>query len=642
MIGQVLEKYEVIEKVGEGGMATVYRGKHRTLGREVAIKILHPHLSNNDKNRTRFAREAQAIETLDCRNIPEIYDFSGAGAEHCFIITEFIHGPTLNDFVNRVERVPSEPAAMIGMQVCNALICAHQRGIIHRDIKPENIMIGDRGTVKLMDFGIARVLDESGVTLTGALVGSPAFMSPEQALDRDIDGRSDIFSLGTLLYLMVTGEMPFHGGNPSIVLKGIIEGEYDDPTDHAPDLHPQLSELIDRCLQTDPDERPDDAATLMRELGEVGRASGIDPDVPGELWALDAYFDDPDLYERRLAEHLVPALTKKGKELITANRGIEAMRMLNRVLYLDDGNPEVMTLIGGITQQQEESSYIGYLGGAVAFILLLVVGILWYVLLGPGAAPAVTEGDGSADANEAPTEAVEPPTEAVTADPDAGVGALRAEDVTEAPEEITEQPEEPTEAPEEPTPDPEDPTEAEQPTEDDGTADVDVVDRTERKPLGVTSGQATVRITTPDAANTSLWIRTEDGVEPRQVSESDLMMGPVQSVPAGRIELIAQGRYHLPESIIVDLTPGGSFEHRFILKERLARMTFQNLPPGATIYQDGQRVGQFPQMTHADFPARNRTEFRLQANDESRKCWAELDPGEAAACDWTTAYVEGG
>jgi len=256
MIGQVLEKYEVLEKVGEGGMATVYRGRHRTLDREVAIKILHPHLSTNIKNRKRFEREARAIESLDCFNIPEIYDFSGPKAEHCFIITEFIHGPTLSEFMERADRVQSEPAALIGIQVCTALICAHDSGIIHRDIKPENIMIDRLGCVRLMDFGIARVLDESHVTLTGALVGSPAFMSPEQALDREVDGRSDLFSLGTLLYLMVTGDLPFRGGNPSIVLKGIIEGRYEDPIDRTPDIHPQLAHVIDRCLATIPEERP--------------------------------------------------------------------------------------------------------------------------------------------------------------------------------------------------------------------------------------------------------------------------------------------------------------------------------------------------------------------------------------------------
>ena len=208
MIGNVVEKYEVIQKIGEGGMATVYRGRHTTLGREVAIKVLHPHLSASERNRMRFAREARAIEHLEHDNILRIFDYSGSDTERCYIVTEFVDGITLQDLLNERARFPSEVTAQVGIKLAKALSYAHGLGIIHRDLKLENVMLKRDGELKLMDFGIARFLDEVNLTVTGALIGSPAYMSPEQAMERVLDHRSDLFSLGTLLFHLTTGQLP--------------------------------------------------------------------------------------------------------------------------------------------------------------------------------------------------------------------------------------------------------------------------------------------------------------------------------------------------------------------------------------------------------------------------------------------------
>ena len=639
MIGQVLEKYEVLEKVGEGGMATVYRGRHRTLDREVAIKILHPHLSDNTKNRKRFEREARAIESLDCLNIPEIYDFSGPKAEHCFIITEFIHGPTLNDFMDRVERVPSEPAALIGIQICTALICAHASGIIHRDIKPENIMIDGEGCVKLMDFGIARVLDESHVTLTGALVGSPAFMSPEQALDREVDGRSDLFSLGTLMYLMVTGEMPFRGGNPSVVLKGIIEGNYEDPIDRTPDIHPQLAHVIDRCLSTIPEERPPSAEAVRDELRAVLRASGIDADDPGELWSLSTYFQDPEDYASRLDDHLVPSLIRRGRELIEAREPTEALRILNRVLTLDDGNAEVIDLIGRMGGEPERTSSSWWLYGALALILVTVGAGLWWQLGHPGLALETDVAEAERDSTG------EPFTEALD-----GLAALPLpdEEATPAPEAITEDVEEPTEALEEVTEALEEPTEAPEespadagiatPDEAVGDADAAAEETTPAegpRPLGMTGGMATLKVETPGAAGMKLYYRFREGGQAHLLSEEALIpqQHPVQ---AGRIQVWVEGDYHRTLSQVIDLPAGGTYQDKWYPQLKPAIVEFSGLADGTVVLLDGEVKGEFPGTRRISIPAREIVRIVMRAPDgEERPCTAyEVEPNATTSCGW--------
>jgi serine/threonine protein kinase len=224
VINSVVDKYEVLQKLGEGATATVYRGRHIAIGKDVAIKILHPHLSASSRNRERFNREARAVGRLSHQNIVSILDYSGSQAQDCYIVTELVDGVTALDLLRDHGNLPSEIAALLGIELCAALAFAHTEGVIHRDIKPENVMIRRDGKVKLMDFGVARVLDEGSITMDGSLLGSPAYMSPQQALDQPLDGRSDLFSLGTVLFHLVTGHVPFAGSNASVILRNIIDG----------------------------------------------------------------------------------------------------------------------------------------------------------------------------------------------------------------------------------------------------------------------------------------------------------------------------------------------------------------------------------------------------------------------------------
>ena len=372
MIGTTLDKYEVLQKVGEGGMATVYRGRHATLNRDVAIKVLHPHLSSSTRNRKRFAREARAIEHLHHANILEIFDYSGTDADDCYIITEFVQGETLTSLLHQRGKLPSEVAAVIGRSLATALAYAHREGILHRDLKTDNVMLRRDGTVKLMDFGIARFLDESQVTMTGALVGSPAFMSPEQARESDLDQRSDLFALGTLLFYLVTGHLPFAGSNPSLILKNVIEGNRPNVSELSPTMSARLADIIERLMATSPDDRFNSAEEVVAALDDCLREAHLDPDV--DAWSLHAWMEDPDAWEMRLEAHLSEVLLEEGRRCLADGDHLAALRLFNRLLSMNEDNEEVLTLVQGLHGDPAPSSRTRVYAGALAALLLFAAG----------------------------------------------------------------------------------------------------------------------------------------------------------------------------------------------------------------------------------------------------------------------------
>lgn len=379
LIGSYLDKYEVLRKVGEGGMATVYQGRHVTLDREVAIKVLHPHLSASTRNRKRFAREARAIEHLNHKNILKIYDYSGVDVPDCYIVTEYVEGHTLLKLIDDRGLLPSEVVALMGVRLAEALAYAHTSGIIHRDIKPENIMLRYDGLVKLMDFGIARFLDESTVTMTGALVGSPAYMSPEQALEKPVDARSDLFALGTVLFHLVTGQLPYSGSNPSVILRNIIEGARPEVLELQPGMSPRLADVIERLLQIDPDNRFGAAAEVKAALMEVLEESEISIAAPE--WALVRFLADPADYEVRLREHLDLVLLDKGREAFARGDHLVAQRLLNRLLVQDPEHAEVLELLSGVHNPDLPERRRGLVPVALGGLALVVgAGVLWLVL----------------------------------------------------------------------------------------------------------------------------------------------------------------------------------------------------------------------------------------------------------------------
>jgi eukaryotic-like serine/threonine-protein kinase len=456
LIGSHLDKYEVLQKIGEGGMATVYLGRHNTLSRDVAIKVLHPHLSSSTRNRKRFAREARAIEHLRHDNILEIYDYSGLDANECYIITEFVDGQTLSDLAAVRGRLPSETSAIVGLHLARALQYAHKQGILHRDLKPDNVMVREDGTVKLMDFGIARFLNESQVTMTGALVGSPAFMSPEQAREGDLDGRSDLFSLGTMLFYLVTGHLPFSGSNPSLILKNVIESNRPNVSELAPAMSASFADIIERLMANNPGDRFPDAGAVVVALEASLAESGVEPTL--RVWSLSSFLQDPEAFERRLEIHLTDSLLVRARTFLDSGDHLAALRLLNRLLSMDEDNEEALELVQGLH---------GEIGGtprrslaAVVLVAMILVGIL-------AATVATThkrwEAQRSVPTLVTPTPAPERPVSPPRPEP-LQVGPIRGEigdaaGPTQAPDVATTQREAAPRAKATPRPRPEEPTE---------------------------------------------------------------------------------------------------------------------------------------------------------------------------------------
>ena len=237
-------RYELIEKIGEGGMAVVYKARCRLLNRYVAIKILRPEFTKDAQFVENFKRESQAAAGLQHPNIVSVYDVGKEGHIH-FIVMELIDGRPLSDIIQ--ERAPMDYKTSIELikQVASALSVAHRNHIIHRDVKPHNIMITKDGMAKLADFGIAKAVSDSTlVTETSKVIGSVHYFSPEQARGAYVDERSDIYSLGIVLYEMLTGQVPFDGDNPVQVALMHINDEITPPSELVPGIPPALEKLV--------------------------------------------------------------------------------------------------------------------------------------------------------------------------------------------------------------------------------------------------------------------------------------------------------------------------------------------------------------------------------------------------------------
>lgn len=254
MIGTMVGSYQITEKIGEGGMGAVFRGIDIMLEREVAIKMLRPELASQPQVVERFRSEAVTLAKLNHPNVATLYSFLRQG-DHFFMVMEFVKGETLDDMVRRVGAMPVEHAVTLFCQALEGIEHAHKMGIIHRDIKPANMMLAEDGTLKVMDFGIARVLGTARLTRQGSVVGTIEYMSPEQVRGEEGDARSDIYSLGILFYEMLTGRVPFHSTSEFALMKAQIEDPPTPPRAFEPNIPIPIEQAIMRSLAKKPEAR---------------------------------------------------------------------------------------------------------------------------------------------------------------------------------------------------------------------------------------------------------------------------------------------------------------------------------------------------------------------------------------------------
>ncbi|MEM9072751.1 MAG: serine/threonine-protein kinase [Myxococcota bacterium] len=264
----------IVQEIGSGGMAVVYKAIQEPLGRTVAIKALKPSIAMDSQFAKRFEREAHFMASLQHENILHVIDFVKDGRS-MYIIMEYVEGIDLYDLLEHSPTLPPEVASIIALHVCRALDYAHFRGIIHRDIKPANIMLSKQGEVKLMDFGIARDETLSDLTETGTGLGTPSYMSPEQILGDKLDFRSDLFSVGIVLYQMVTGQKPFIEDETRTVMQKIRLDSYQSPRKLNSKVPRQLERILGRCMEKMPANRYPTTQALIDDLMEF-----LSPRVP--------------------------------------------------------------------------------------------------------------------------------------------------------------------------------------------------------------------------------------------------------------------------------------------------------------------------------------------------------------------------
>jgi serine/threonine-protein kinase len=260
--------YEIREKLGAGGMGSVYLGRHIETGRLAAVKVLSASLAREPGFVERFNREIDAMRKLKNPHIVELFE-NGVEGENYYYAMEYVGGETLMGLMRREKRIPWQKALDIAVQVCQALKAAHDAGIIHRDLKPSNLLVTPEGVVKLTDFGVAQVFASSRLTVTGGIIGTAEYMSPEQAQGKRAGKQSDLYSLGAVLYAMVTGRTPFSGSTAVEVIQKHKFGLFDRPRMYVPDIPVRVDDTICRLLEKNPEKRFPDALVLLRHLEQI-------------------------------------------------------------------------------------------------------------------------------------------------------------------------------------------------------------------------------------------------------------------------------------------------------------------------------------------------------------------------------------
>src|SRR6201997_1715605 len=269
LLGTTLNgRYRLEARIGSGGMSTVYRATDETLQRQVAIKLMNREIASDSDQLERFRREARAVAQLSHPHIVGVIDY-GEDDSRPYIVFEYVEGETLKERIRRNGRLPLPEAVAYAIEIARALGTAHARHIVHRDVKPQNVLIDDEGSAKVTDFGIARTLDEAGLTADGRVLGTTDYVSPEQALGHPVTGQSDLYSLGVVLYEMLVGEVPFKGESQVAVAMKHVREQLPDGQAKRPEVSAALAAVIDHATAKHLEDRYADDAELIADPEDV-------------------------------------------------------------------------------------------------------------------------------------------------------------------------------------------------------------------------------------------------------------------------------------------------------------------------------------------------------------------------------------
>jgi serine/threonine-protein kinase len=266
MIGTVLSgRYRLEAKLGSGGMSTVYLARDTTLDRPVAVKVMHREMSEQADQLERFRQEARAVAKLSHPNVVSVID-AGEDGGHPYIVFEYVEGETLKQRINRLGALDPQEALAYAIEIARGLTVAHARNMVHRDIKPQNVLIDAEGRAKLTDFGISRQLEQDGMTATGRVLGTTDYVAPEQAMGHPVDPRSDVYSLGVVLYEMLIGQVPFHADSQVGVAMKHVNEELPDVQRRRPEVSAAAALVVERATDKDPHERYQDVGEMIDDL----------------------------------------------------------------------------------------------------------------------------------------------------------------------------------------------------------------------------------------------------------------------------------------------------------------------------------------------------------------------------------------